>query len=120
MGRYAEIRKEKQQAVLADYTAGVPVSVIAKRHHVSASYPTVLAGRHGLPRRSPEVTRAYKSAAIAKLEAENAPAPKIAVPCPVAEVRRLAAKGIGISAIGALLRCSYRDIVAALDLGEPA
>ncbi|MBZ9600735.1 hypothetical protein [Phyllobacterium chamaecytisi] len=115
-----EVRQQIREAILADYTAGVPVGEIAQRHNVSGSYPTILARRHGLTRRSNEVTKAIKAAKIAKREAENAPAPKVAAPCPVNEVLRLSAKGIGISAIGALLRCSYRDVMAALDMGETA
>jgi hypothetical protein len=49
-----------------------------------------------------------------KLPPEEPPAPAKPLP-PRAEIRRLANKGVGLTAIAALLKCPYREVARALE-----
>lgn len=107
------ISDKTRQAILKDYAAGVPTPQIAERYGVSKSYPTVLASRSGISLRMDGFARSAMSGR--KTPTASRDAPKAApVVCSKDEVRRLAGKGIGLTSIAALLRCSYRDVSSAL------
>jgi hypothetical protein len=94
-----KLRDWERDGMLRDYAKGVPLSEIAARYEVSKSAPIMLAKSYGVIRGS------YVDPAKMKT-----PVPE----CPVAEVRRLAAKGLSITRIGALLRCRYADVARVL------
>lgn len=115
MGRV--ISKSRQEAILKDYVAGINTAVIAEKHGVSLSYPTVLARRtpgvqmrgHGNRPRPKTVPEPMKPAAPFTPEVSEEPQTFHEF-----EIKRLSAKGLGRTAIAALLRCSYREVEAAL------
>lgn len=117
----AKLSTKTREDILADYERGVSNLEISVKYGVSPSYPSILAARSGLKRKVDARTREKMASAaqgrtrtrkVRDMAEEAAPRP--AAPVPVAEIHRLAAKGLGITAIGALLRCSYRDVAAVL------
>ena len=104
-----------QAEIAKDYEAGVlRVHEIAAKHGVSPSYPSILARRMGL------IRGGLKKVGTADPRPKRQPAPD-AEPSiatggfSATEVRRLRAKGVMPTAIAALLRCPYRQVVEALD-----
>lgn len=110
--------------ILRDYAAGISVSEIGRKYGVSSSYTCMLASRRGVARRTDPAARAAMAASKASRKAEReraklaeieAAVPVLAKAISVAEIRSLSRKGVGITAIAALLKCPYRDIYAALE-----
>lgn len=106
-----KISDETRQAILRDYQAGVRVDDIAERYGVSSPYPGILADRYGVPRRRSDESRKNMGGDRSKPEPVKV---KPEILAPVAEVRRLKAKGLTIEKIGALLRCPYAAVAEAL------
>lgn len=115
------ISSKTRQMIIDEYAAGLPTMEIATRYGVSMSYPTMMARRHGVSRstRGESMSETVKKAKAAhkerrRLEAIEAAAAEAQKPkpvIPVAEIRRLSDKGLGITRISALLRCPYRVVV---------
>lgn len=110
------ISEDARQAILSEYAAGLPTAEIAARYGVSSSYPTILAGRYGVRRRLNSETRAAMAAAHERrpTDADDVVVRTRNAALDLSEVRRLAAKGVKVTAIAALLRCPYRDVLAAV------
>lgn len=96
------IRNKRRADIMRSYAAGMPVTLIAARFGCSPSNVTQTVKYHGVLRDS----------IVEEFHAE----PKPEIRAPVAEVKRLAAKGLSITKIGALLRCPYREIALALEV----
>lgn len=111
----SDVSEETRIAIAKDYEAGVMrVQEIAEKYGVSHSYPCTLARRMGLIRGGIKKV----GAADPRPKRDEPPAAEPPVASggfSAAEVRRLRAKGVMPTAIAALLRCPYRQVVDALD-----
>jgi transposase-like protein len=100
-----EVRSKRSIEIMKAYASGAQVSLIAERFGCTAANVIQLSKYHGVNR---------GSVVDEKPRREPPAKPEPEIRAPVAEVKRLAAKGLKITQIGALLRCPYRDIAAAL------
>jgi hypothetical protein len=94
---------ERTIGMLRAYAGGARLTDIAGQYGCSIANVSNLVRAHGVMRGSmvDEVSRSSRISPVSH--------------APVAEVRRLAAKGLTITRIGALLRCPYRDVAKALE-----
>lgn len=116
----SSISREAREAILREYAEGLPTAEIARRYGVSSSYPTILAGRCNVSRRLPQKTRDAMAEAARESHEPVAAQTGTKRSIPVAEAKRLAAKGVGFTAIAALLRCPYNEIAVAVGYREHA
>jgi hypothetical protein len=114
----SKLTEEQRLSVITDYTAGLALKNIAEKYGISISYAGKLAESRNLERRASEARRMAHSCAragraVPRRKVGDAPKRVFHSNTPdAAEVRRLAAKGIGVTQIAALLRCRYRDVLA--------
>lgn len=129
MPRSSNIPQETIDRVLAAYQRGDTTRIIAEAHGISAVSVVKLARKAGISRRpGRQKAKAWgdeyvTAAGLANVEKRSPHRPKPAPPkvfvssgqASVAEVKRLHhERGLGRTAIAALLRCSYREIDEAL------
>jgi uncharacterized protein YjcR len=99
----SNVRSPKTDLVLQAFAEGMKVADIAEKYEITRHNVSSLVHTHGV-RRGDIVEMTSKP--NAKVEPE--------IRAPVAEVKRLAAKGLTIEKIGALLRCPYAAVAEAL------
>lgn len=94
-------KSQQTNEILRCYATGMAVSKIADRFDCTAHNVYQIVKYHGVLRGS--------------VVDDAKPEPQPEIRAQVSEVKRLAAKGLTITRIGALLRCPYREIAKALE-----
>jgi hypothetical protein len=89
--------------MLRAYAGGARLTDIANEYGCTITNVANIVRAHGVMRNS----------IVDEVAKQAKPEPEIGAP--VSEVKRLAAKGLKITQIGALLRCPYRDIICAIE-----
>jgi hypothetical protein len=114
-GRPLKVPFDVQCRILKEYQDGARVSDIAAKYGVSLCYASKLAERSGMKMRGKTGPR-RKTGAEPSMPPEPKPMEEPApLSCFAQEIRRLAAKGLGLTKIAALLRCPYREVAAVLE-----
>lgn len=118
----SKLTNDQRRQLLVDYASGMKNKDISAKYGVAVAYGSHVAANHGIRRGDvekaatvqfatelPPTAKPYIKKPAVKVKPEPAP-----IVVDTAEIRRLAAKGIGSMRIAALLRCPYREVQEAL------